>query len=499
MTQASLEQQLLSRFVAEEIDCAMFLLDPDGNISSWNAGAERIFGYSEADILGSSFAALYPPGEQEAKRPTADLALARGSGRAHDEGWRVRKDGSEFFTDTTVQALCDDDGTLHGYGVLSFDITGRRASEEALLQREQHLRSILATIPDAMIVIDERGNIILFSTAAQKLFGYTEDEVAGRNVAMLMPSPDHERHDEYIRHYCETGERRIIGIGRVVTGRRKDGSNFPLELSVGETRTDGHRIFTGFIRDLTEHRQHELRVKELQAELVHVSRVSAMGTMASTLAHELNQPLAAIANYMEAARDLIDAGDPDPELIREATAESASEALRAGKIVRRLREFVSRGEIDKHVEDLTHLIDEASRLALTGATERSIRTFFRLSPDAPQVFGSRIQIQQVLVNLIRNAIDALSDAPVREITVTTEAADDDMVKISVADTGAGIDPEFAPRLFEAFASTKQSGMGLGLSICRTIVEAHGGRIWAGPRPGGGTVMSFTLFSGETHE
>jgi two-component system sensor kinase FixL len=390
------------------------------------------------------------------------------------------------------------DGVHRGFGHSIHDITGQKAAEHALTRSELHVRSILATVPDAMIVIDDLGKIQSFSAAAERLFGHAEAEVLGRNVAMLMPSPYRQRHDGYIARYKSTGERRIIGIGRIVVGLRRDGSEFPMELSVGEASSEGHRIFTGFIRDLTDQQRAELRVKELQSELIQVSRVSAMGTMASTLAHELNQPLTAIANYMEAARDLIDQPEGDnAALLRQAVDEAAQETLRAGLIVRRLRDFVARGEVEKKVEDLPTMIDEASRLGLTGAHERGIRIFFELDARASAVVVDRIQIQQVLVNLLRNALEALTGREERDIVVRTARARNAMVRVSVSDTGPGIDPALAATLFEAFAGTKERGMGLGLSICRTIVEAHGGRIWAEPRAGGGTIFHFTILSAES--
>jgi two-component system sensor kinase FixL len=357
------------------------------------------------------------------------------------------------------------------------------------------LQSILATVPDAMVVIDERGIVISFSSAAERLFGYAAAEVIGRNVKMLMPAHDAQRHDSYLQRYIETGERRIIGIGRLVVGRKADGSEFPMELAVGEALTEGHRIFTGFIRDLTRQRRAELKLHELQSELIHVSRLSAMGTMASTLAHELNQPLTAIANYMEAASDLLDAPDEETaELLREAVRESAAEALRAGSIVRRLRAFVARGEVDMQPERLSDLIEEATRLVLVGARERNIRTFYDLDASVDRVVVDRIQIQQVMVNLLRNAVEALADAPARDIHIASAADGDGMVRVSIADTGTGLASQIATQLFKAFSSTKSNGMGLGLSICRTIIEAHGGRIWYEDRPGGGATFHFTLIA-----
>jgi two-component system sensor kinase FixL len=358
---------------------------------------------------------------------------------------------------------------------------------------EAHLRSILATVPDAMVVIDETGQIISFSAAAEKLFGYAEAEVVGENVAMLMPSPDREHHDGYLRNYRNTGVRKIIGIGRVTTARHRDGNTFPIELSVGEAWVGDKKIFTGFIHDITHRQQAKLRLQDLQAELAHVGRISEMASLASSLAHELNQPLTAVANYCESGRDLLD-GDPGPEAVetaREAFIEASREALRAGQIVRRLRDFMSRGESDLRIESLARLITEANALALVGSREHGIDVQVQLDPSADRVIVDRIQVQQILTNLIRNAIDAMVDSQVRSLTIRS-AAGDGNVMVSIEDTGSGIDDSVAPHLFQPFVTSKRTGMGIGLSICRTIIEGHGGRIWSKPRQGGGTIFNFTL-------
>ncbi|MCR5872187.1 MULTISPECIES: PAS domain S-box protein [unclassified Sphingomonas] len=492
-------EKLSARFIASDLERAQFLIDPEGMICSWNPGAQILLGYATEMAVGQPVAMLYSQGDAAAGKPHDDLARAATYGRYSEEGWRRRQDATEFAADARLTALRDEGGTLLGFGGTIEDITDRKAAEAAVARSELHLRSILATVPDAMIVIDERGQMLSFSAAAERLFGYSEAEVVGKNVAMMMPDGDRLRHDDYVDHYCRTGERRIIGIGRIVVGKRRDGSEFPMELAVGEARSAGHRIFTGFIRDLSERQRAELQMKELQSELIHVSRVSAMGTMASTLAHELNQPLTAIANYMEAARDLIARGTLDPDLLGEAVSESATEALRAGSIVRRLREFVARGEVEKRVEPLPQMVEEATRLAMTGARERGVRALKDLDPDARLALVDRVQIQQVLVNLIRNAVEALGDMPVRDVTIATRLQADGMIRVEVSDTGPGIDPAIRPRLFDAFNTNKPDGLGLGLSICRTIVEAHGGRIDANPRSGGGTVLWFTIPSAETHE
>ena len=369
-----------------------------------------------------------------------------------------------------------------------------RASSEALLH------SILATVPDAMIVVDEVGDILSFSAAAEQLFGFSGDQAIGQNVAILMPEPDRRQHANHMHRYTTTGERRIIGIGRITVGQRRDGSTFPMEISVGEARTAHSRVFTGFIRDLTRRHATEVRLEEMQAELAHASRVSAMGTMASSLAHELNQPLTAVANYVEAARDLLDV--PNAEnvaIVREALGDAAAQAVRAGQIVRRLRDFIARGDSDKRVENLRGLINEANALALIGVAELGIDIRLDIDDRIGGVLVDKVQVQQVLVNLIRNAVEALTNAPTRRLTISAVPIADQMVRISVTDTGPGLDAEVESKLFRPFVSTKDTGMGLGLSICQTIIEAHNGTIWLDKPPEGGTAFRFTLAASDPED
>lgn len=367
-------------------------------------------------------------------------------------------------------------------------------TENAALQAaEARLRSVLQTVPDAMIIIDERGQIESLSRTAEELFGYSMAEATGRNVRILMPEPHHSNHDDYLKRYLRTGERHIIGIGRVVVGKRKDGTTFPMHLTIGELQSADKHYFTGFIRDLTDQQLTESRLRELQSEVTHMSRFTALGEMASTLAHEINQPLTAINNYLRGCLRLAQRIDgADSASLQEALAKASDQALRAGEIIRRLREFVARGDSERRVENMPRLIEDASTLALVGSRENAIAVDFRLDPLADQVLVDRIQIQQVLVNLIRNAFEILMEsAGARRLSIETQLLGD-MVQVSVADSGAGLAPEVRAHLFQPFVTTKQKGMGLGLSICRTIVESHGGKIWVDERPGGGTIFHFTL-------
>jgi len=475
-------------------DIALFVLDPEGRVTSWNAGAEQISGWRAEAVLGQHISVLYPPEDVAAGKPERDIAAAREAGRFQDQGARVRRDGSRFVAHVTLTALRREDGRVQGFAEVVRDVTERIAAEQALRASEAHLRSILQTVPDAMIVIDEQALIQSFSATAVRQFGYEPDEVMGRNVSMLMPEPYRSQHDGYMRRYLTTGERRIIGIGRVVVGLRKDGSTFPMELAVGEMHSGGVRYLTGFIRDLTERQQTETRLQELQAELVHMSRFTALGEMASTLAHEINQPLTAIANYLKGCRRILQRMEGrEVPMLRDAVNQAADQALRAGQVIRHLREFVARGESERHIESLPKLIEEASALALVGAKEKGVRVSFRFDPDAQLVLADRIQVQQVLLNLIRNAIEAMQDGARRELSVTTRALPDERsVEVAVADTGSGIAPEIADRLFQPFITTKKHGMGVGLSICRTIVESHGGKILVESAPNRGTTFRFTL-------
>jgi two-component system sensor kinase FixL len=378
--------------------------------------------------------------------------------------------------------------------------TTNLTARQQLLAREAHLKSILDTVPDATVVIDTNGTMISFNRAAVRQFGYSDDEAIGQNVRILMPEPYRGEHDGYINRYLTTGERRIIGIDRVVVGRRKDGSTFPMKLAVGEMHSGGQRFFTGFIRDLTERAESEARLEEIQGELARLARLNEMGEMASTLAHELNQPLSAIANYVQGCNRLLkDMDDDVASRMREALEETARQTLRAGQIIRHLREFVTRGETEKQPVDVRKLVEEAGALALVGSRENGVRTVFDFQSGPEEVMVDSVQIQQVLINLMRNAMEAMKDSERRELSVRILPATGDDVLVEVSDTGSGIPDDVAEQLFKPFITTKPGGMGIGLSISKRIVEAHGGELSVRRNEGSGTTFSFTLPAIREHD
>jgi two-component system sensor kinase FixL len=364
---------------------------------------------------------------------------------------------------------------------------------KSLDERDAHLQSILDTVIDATVVIDAEGGILSFNTSAVRQFGYQSEEVIGRNVSVLMPEPYGTQHDGYLTRYLTTGEKRIIGIDRVVVGRRKDGSTFPMKLAVGEVRSGDRIYFTGFIRDLTEQEESAAKLGQARSELARLARLNELGEMASTLAHELNQPLSAIANYVQGCRRMLEKLDDEHAgRLRGALDETARQAIRAGDIIRHLREFVTRGETDKAPEDIKQLVEEAGALALVGSRERGIKSVFEFGADSGMVLADGVQIQQVLINLMRNAMEAMRDSPRRELVVRTRPLPDDRMLVEVEDTGPGISEEVAERLFQPFVTSKPGGMGIGLSISKRIIESHGGELTMHRNQAGGATFSFTL-------
>ncbi|HEX3984922.1 MAG TPA: PAS domain S-box protein [Acidisoma sp.] len=461
--------------------------DREGIVTYWNAAAEALFGYAAGEIIGQSITRIIVPGRTGEESSILDR-VGRGERLTHFETERLTKDGRIIPVSLTLSPILDPDGAVIGISDIARDLSETQNLNGALQRREALLRSILDSNPDGLVVIDEKGAIEFFSRAAERMFAYTPEEVVGRNISILMPEPYASAHDGYIQRYRETGERRIIGIGRVVVGRRKDGTTFPMDLQIGEAVVAGERRFTGFVRDLTDREDRDRRLAELQAELMHVARLSELGLMVSALAHEVNQPLTAAANYLRGMRRLLD--DNSPPMLRQGIDKVAEQAERARGIIQSLRNLVKKEERTRAAEDLEALIIETAALVLAGRSRR-VALSVDIAPNAQTAFIDRVQVQQVLLNLMRNAVEAMEASSERSLTLRLRAVED-RVEIVVSDTGPGLSEAVLARLFQPFVTTKAEGLGVGLSICRTIVEAHGGHLTVTSEAGQGTTFLFSV-------
>jgi two-component system sensor kinase FixL len=473
--------------IAASANDAIVGKDLDGIIVFWNEAAERLLGYKADDIIGQPVTVLMAT-ERVPEEAHILARIRNGETLAHFETERITQSGRVIPVSLTVSPVRDAGGQLIGASKIIRDLSDSQRIAQALQRREALLQSILDTVPDALVVIDTTGTVQSFSPAAQRMFGYTPIEMVGQSVNRLMPQREASAHDGYMTHYLATGERHIIGVGRVVLGQRKDGTQFPLELQVGEVLVAGTHLFTGFLHDLTERQDRDRRLNELQADLIHMSRLNELGQMVSALSHEVNQPLTAIANYAAGLRRML--AHEDAPALRNAVEKVAEQADRARRIVQSLRSLVRKEARERQLERLEPIIQETSALALIG-TSRLVNLDLNIAPGAAHAYIDRVQIQQVLLNLMRNAVEAMGASPQRKLSISTRA-NGDMVEVSVSDTGPGLTPEMRDRLFHPFTTTKADGLGIGLSICRTIIEAHGGELTCQSHEGQGTDFRFTL-------
>lgn len=342
-----------------------------------------------------------------------------------------------------------------------------------------NLIAVMNTIVDGVILIDHRGIIQLYNPACVKIFGYSSDEVIGENVSLLMPEPDRSHHDDYIKSYQSSGDAKIIGIGREVKGRRKSGDIFPMNLSVGELAGPSSSGFVGIIRDLSEETRRAAAFDELQQDHFHLSRVSAMDQMGAAIAHELNQPLTAIMNYLEAGMAVLNKQeDKANSHLVTILKKSSDQASRAAQILGRLRQFIETGDVEKNIISVDYTVKNALALVGPSFKNKGIEFLVEIPDSLPNILANSVQIQQVLVNLIRNACEAMENSQEKKLRLSAGLAMNDRIEIKVTDTGTGLSEDAFENLFRPFNSTKTTGLGVGLSICKSIIDNHDGQLWA---------------------
>lgn len=483
--QAQRESEEYFRLMAQGApDTALFTLDPEGRVASWNHGAERICGWTAAEIVGRDVAVFYPVDRRGAAAQELDSAVAHGGYKGESEC--LRKDGTSFPVEMQVSPLRDDRGRLRGFARTMRDVSERKRCEREAMASQAHLRALVESAVDGIVTLDESGVILSVNSAALRMFGYEPGEAIGRPLDLFVPQALEP--GSFLADWPAGRDAEPEAGGLV--GRRKDGSAFPLELTITEAPFEGGRLFIGFLRDLTERRRAEAQMHKLR-----VDRFDLMAQVAAGVAHEVNQPLSAIAAYLGTARRLLQRvrrGEGVAVDLERILERAVGQVMRSAQIIGELRGVVAAAEPDKTLQSLHRIIEETSGVAGADETTAKVAVTIALAAANDRVIVDRAQMRQVLINLERNAVEAMQRAERRELVISTRLVEGGMIRTDIADTGAGLSEEITSLLFEPFVTTKTHGLGVGLAVSRAIVEAHYGRLWAESNPGGGAILSFTL-------
>jgi PAS domain S-box-containing protein len=373
------------------------------------------------------------------------------------------------------------------------EIAERKRAKDELDRSEARYRVVVETASDVVISMDESGVIILANPATKQVFGYEPAELIGKPLTLLMPESMQRLHDAGYKRYLATGERRLNWQGTEVTALRANGEEFPVEVSFGEMTTDGHKMFTGFIRDISGKKLAEAALAKARSELANVARITSLGELTASIAHEVNQPLSGIITNASTCLRMLSGDPPNIDGARETVRRTIRDGNRASDVITRLRTLFSRKEVNLELVDLNEATREVIALSLSELQRNEVIVRQEFADELPSIWGDRIQLQQVILNFFRNASDAMStvdDRP-RQLSITT-ALDSERVQLTVEDTGVGFDSGVADRLFESFYTTKHDGMGIGLSISRSIIEAHSGHLWATLNDGPGSTFGFSI-------
>ena len=495
LTSPTYQSALLAKAVA---DCALFMLDPEGRVRSWSPGAERIKGYAAAEIIGQHFSCFFTDADRQAGAPQRVLATAAEHGRYEGEGVFVRNAGSTFWASLVVEPIRDDTGQLIGYANITRDISQRKLVEERLLGEQAKYRAIIETAVDGIVVIDERAIVQAFNRAAEMIFGYSADEVIGHNVSCLMPEPDRSQHDGYIANFRRTGEAKIIGARREVTGQRKDGSVFALDLSIAEWHAGGQRYFTAIVHDITARKAADENMKRTIAMLHRAQKMEVVGRITGGVAHDFNN----ILQVMIGSLDMADALTGGNEELRRLLSAVRRGAVRAERVTQQLLAFSRQQPLHPQEVDVSLHMREAVDLFA-----RTLRGDIYVEVDLPgdlwPIMIDASQLDLAVLNIAVNARDAMPNGGTFKISarnatyqgLTIEQGnhglDGSYVVMTLSDTGEGIAPDVLPHVFEPFFTTKDVGKGTGLGLSQVYGFAlqSGGVATVASKVGQGTIIT----------
>jgi len=465
-------------------------VDADGLYTYASPVVEKILGYKSDEIVGKKhFYDLFHPEDREQNTEAAFAVFAKEHPFREFVNRNVHKSGKTVWLSTSGVPTLDQQGQLLGYRGADTDITDRRLSEVALRESEERFKSLFEHSPDAIFVEDQDGNVLDVNPAACRLHGMDRRDIIDKNVLELVP-PD--RREEVTRDFPKL----LSGEWDHAEGFSwtKDGRAVPVEIRVNRFQFAGVPALLLHVRDISELRRAQEDLRRRETELAHMARVHDLGEMAASLAHEINQPLYAISNYANGMIQRLRKGTADLDDFTPVLNETLSEAKRAGDIIAHIRRLIRKREPRRSTVDVNGLIRGLDGLMGSEARHRETAVHLELADDLPHVLVDSVQIEQVILNLMRNALDAMSEMPSgqRSLTITSSLAESDAVEIAVHDTGAGLSPEIADKVFDPFFSTKPDGLGMGLAISRSIIEAHGGEILVSVDPPQATTFRFTL-------
>jgi PAS domain S-box-containing protein len=480
------------RLLVESVqDYAISMLDSSGRVASWNAGAEQIKGYKAHEIIGQHFSRFYPPEYLDQHEPQAELDVAAAQGRSESEGWRIREDGSRFWANVVITAVRDRQGKLIGFSKITRDLSDRKRAE----QEQEKLTSLIEHSSDFIGIASLQGEVLFVNPAGQALVGLDGDAaVRASRIPEYVFEGDREK---FLQEIWPSIVQRGEWEGEVRFRHFETGAAIPMlqkAFSIKDADSDRPLALATISRDITDRKHAEEQLRLAQAELEHVSRVTTIGELTASIAHEINQPLAAIVNNANACARLLACQSPDLEEVRLAISDIAQSGARAAEVITRVRALLKKSTVVKDRIDINEIVLEVLALAEgeLGKNHISVRT--DLVPHLTPVLGDRIQLQQVVLNLIMNGIEAMTAVTgrPRRLLIRSQMCESSQVLVAVQDSGAGLDPKDAAHIFDVFFTTKPAGMGMGLPICRSIVEAHGGRLSLAPNESEGATFQFTL-------